>query len=106
MESGLQAISLWGHAPAYLQKNPRLVARIVSILGKAMGFHCPVETLKRKAVELDRKISDALARDPNLKQLVESIEEKDISRRSSGRDDKIIHLNDFLRRDPHEDADR
>lgn len=106
MAVGVEAISIWGHAPAYLQKNPRLVARIVSILGKAMGFRCSVETLKQKAVELDRRISDAVARDPNLKQLVESIEEKERSRSPSTGDDKIIRLNDFVRRDPHKDLDR
>jgi len=103
---GIPALSLWGHAPAYLQKNPRLVARIVSILGEAMGFLCPVDTLKQKAVELDRRISEAMTRDPNLKKLVESIHEKERSQTLSSGDEKIIRLNDFVRRDPSKDGDR
>lgn len=101
MEAGIQAISLWGHTPTYLQKNPRLVARLVTLLGKAVGYPFPLEGLKQKAAELDRKIREAVARDPDLRQLVEAVEEKHRSRRAPTGDDNIIRLDDFVRRDPH-----
>jgi proteasome assembly chaperone (PAC2) family protein len=103
MEAGIDALSLWGHVPAYLQKNPRVVSKLVSILNKAVGMQCPVDILVQKSIELDRKINEALAKDPNLKDLVERIEEKDDSRSPSAAGDKVIRLNDFLRRDPHKD---
>jgi proteasome assembly chaperone (PAC2) family protein len=106
MELGIQAISLWGHTPTYLQKNPRLVARIVELVARAIGFKCTVGPLRQKAAELDRKISEALARDPDLRQLVEAIEEKHRARRDPNGDDNIIRLNDFVRRDPHRYDDR
>jgi len=106
MEVGVQAISFWGHTPTYIQKNPRLVARLVTLLGEAAGFRFPVEVLQHKAAELDRKISDALARDPDLRQLVEAVEEKHRSRRAPVGDDNIIRLDDFVRRDPQRRDDR
>jgi proteasome assembly chaperone (PAC2) family protein len=103
MGASIDALSLWGHVPAYLQKNPRVVSKLVSILSKAVGMQCPVDILVQKSIELDRKINEALAKDPNLKDLVERIEEKDTARPPSLTGDKVIRLNDFLRRDPHKD---
>jgi proteasome assembly chaperone (PAC2) family protein len=97
-DAGIEALSLWGHVPAYLQRSPRLVAKMVTILNEAVGMECPVDGLTQKAIELDRKIDEALGRDPGLKQFVETIEQKEDGETSSG-DDKIIRLNQFLRRD-------
>lgn len=97
-DAGIEALSLWGHVPAYLQRSPRLVAKMVSILNEAVGMECPIDALRQKAIELDRKIDEALGRDPSLKQFVETIEQKEDSETSSG-DEKIIRLNQFVRRD-------
>ncbi|MGO9570038.1 MAG: PAC2 family protein [Desulfomonilaceae bacterium] len=104
-EASVAAVSLWGHVPAYLQKSPRVVAKLVSILSKAVGMLCSVESLNQKSIELDRKINEALARDPDLKHLVETIEGKDDSKTSLPGDDKVIRMNDFLRRDPRKDPE-
>jgi proteasome assembly chaperone (PAC2) family protein len=105
-DAGVQAASLWGHVPAYLQKSPRVVAKLISILGKATGLRCSIEALKRRSLDLDRKIKEALARDPDLKQYVEAIEQKENSRSTSSRDDNIIHLNDFfLRKNSQKDPE-
>ncbi len=63
MDTGIQGVSLWGHAPAYLQRNPRIVAKIIYILNKALEMHCPTEKLTQRAIELERKINEALAKD-------------------------------------------
>ncbi|MFZ5864398.1 MAG: PAC2 family protein [Thermodesulfobacteriota bacterium] len=99
----MDAVSFWGHSPAYLQRNPRLVARIVTVLNSAIGTQCPVEGLLQKSIELDRKISEALAKDPSLREFVESIESKERPRPSSTQGEKVIRIDDFLRRDPTKD---
>jgi len=104
MEAGVEAVSLWGHVPAYLQKNPRVVTRIVTILNRAVGMECPVETLRHQSVELDRKLQEALSRDPNLRQLVESLENEEPGEKSPG-EEKVIRLNDFVRRDVRKDPE-
>jgi proteasome assembly chaperone (PAC2) family protein len=101
-EREIEAISLWGHVPAYLQKNPRMIARMVTIIGKAAGMECPTESLVKKSIELDRRIDEILAKDPNLKQFVENIEGKGDPPPQGG-GDNVIRLNDFLRRDSHKD---
>ncbi len=99
-KAGIEAVSLWGHVPAYLQKCPRVVAKLVSILNKAVGMHCSVKPLNQKSLELDRKINEALARDPDLKHLVETVEGKNKPEFSLPGGDKVIRMNDFLRKDP------
>ncbi len=99
------AATLWGHVPAYLQRSPRVVYKLITILNKAVGMKCPVQILRQQSIELDRKISEALAKDPGLRQFVESIEEKRSQKEPSSSDDKIIHMNDFLRRDPKKDPE-
>jgi proteasome assembly chaperone (PAC2) family protein len=105
-EAGIEGVSLWGHVPAYLQQSPRLVAKMIRILNNALGMRCPTEELTRKSVELDRKIHDALLRDPNLKKFVETVERQSDPTDRAGHDDKVIRLNDFLHRDPQNDSDR
>jgi proteasome assembly chaperone (PAC2) family protein len=103
MDSGIEGVSLWGHVPAYLQKNPRMTAKLVSIIADAVEFECSVEALIRRSIEMERRINEILAKDPNLKQFVESIEGRKSPSKPSSGDDKIIRLNDFLRRDTHKD---
>jgi proteasome assembly chaperone (PAC2) family protein len=103
--AGVQAVSLWGHVPAYLQRSPRLVAKMVTILNKAAQMQCSVESLRQKSIELDRKIDEALAKDPNLKEFVETLESKDGLPDPSSNDEKVIRLNHFLRRDSKKDPE-
>ncbi len=98
-DAGIEAASLWGHAPAYLQKNPRVVARLVNIINSLTGLDVPTSHLDRQAIELDRKINEAVAKDPNLRKLVEAVEcDQEADAPPSSRD-KVIRLEDFVRRD-------
>jgi proteasome assembly chaperone (PAC2) family protein len=104
-EAGMEAATLWGHVPAYLQKSPRVVYKLITILNKAIGTKCPVQILRQQSIEMDRKIGEALAKDPSLRQFVESIEEKQGQDEVSSSADKIIHMNDFIRRDSKKDPE-
>jgi proteasome assembly chaperone (PAC2) family protein len=105
MDSGIEAVSLWGHVPAYLQRSPKVVAKLVTILNKAVGMKCPIQILQQQSIDLDRKINEAIARDPSLRQMVESIEDQKRPAQSSSSDDKVIRLNDFLHRDVKKDPE-
>ncbi len=105
-EVGMEGVSLWGHVPAYLQKSPRLVAKMITILNNALGMRCTTEDLIQKSIELDRKIHDALLRDPNLKRFVDTVERQRDHVDHAGHDDKVIRLNDFLHRDPQNDPNQ
>ncbi|MDQ7782668.1 MAG: PAC2 family protein [Desulfomonilaceae bacterium] len=105
-EAGIEGVSLWGHVPAYLQKSPRVVAKMITILNNAAVMDCPTDELTRKSIEMDRKIHDALVRDPNLKKFVETVERRRDPVDPAGHADKVIRLNDFLHRDPQGDTDR
>jgi len=47
-----------------------------TILNKAVGMNCPVQILRQQSIDLDRKINEAIARDPGLRQMVENVEDK------------------------------
>lgn len=98
-ETGVEGVSLWGHTPPYLQKNPRVVARLVEIIARSISLDCPVNDLVRKSIEMDRRINEILVKDPGLRQMVLAAEGKTSSSGGAGNDEKIIKLNDFLRRD-------
>ncbi|MBI5248783.1 MAG: hypothetical protein HY912_04750, partial [Desulfomonile tiedjei] len=71
---------------------------------RLVGMRCPLDILEQKSMELDRKINEALSKDPNLKQFVESIE-GNRPRGDSTSEDNIIRLNDFLKRDHPKEPD-
>lgn len=98
-QNGIEAVSLWGHVPAYLQRSPKVVSTLVATLNKASGMECPLDALRQKSIELDRKIDEALARDPQLRQFVETVEDQEGSSRTRLRDEKVIRIDQFLRRD-------
>lgn len=102
-EEEVECMSLWGHAPAYLQRNPRLVAKIIGILNSVAEMRCPIDSLIQKSLEQDRRITEALADDPNLRSLVETIERSQDLERPAQRNDNVIRLNDFIRRDTDKD---
>jgi proteasome assembly chaperone (PAC2) family protein len=103
IDAGIEAVSLWGHVPAYLQRSPRVVAKMITILNNAAGIQCSIDDLGFESIEMDRKIHDALLRDPNLKRFVETVERQSSDDELDGDDDKVIRLNDFLNRDPQDD---
>lgn len=102
-EAGIDCVSYWGHVPAYLQKNPRLVARLITLFNEAVGMRCPVQALKQKALELDKRLHEALLRDPNLRRFVETVEPEGGSDEEPTDSEKVIRLNDFLHRGSHDD---
>jgi hypothetical protein len=54
---------------------------------------------------LDRKINEAIAKDPNLREMINSVEDKQSIDEPSSNANKVIRLNDFLHRDPNKDRD-
>lgn len=101
-DSEIEGISLWGHVPAYLQKNPRIVARLVGLLNDSASMRCSVDSLKQKAAELDRRLHEALLRDPSLRRFVDTVDKVGTDEQATDRE-KVIRLNDFLHRGSHED---
>ncbi len=105
IEAGIEAMSLWGHVPAYLQRSPRVVKKLVTVLNKVVGMNCPTQLLQHQSMALDRKINEAIAKDPSLREMIESIEDKKSIDEPPSDDNKVIRLNDFLHRDPNRDRD-
>jgi proteasome assembly chaperone (PAC2) family protein len=104
-EAGIEAMSLWGHVPAYLQRSPRVVKKLVTVLNKAIGMNCPTQLLQHQSMALDRKINEAIAKDPSLREMIESIEDNKSIDEPPSDDNKVIRMNDFLHRDPNRDSD-
>jgi proteasome assembly chaperone (PAC2) family protein len=104
-EEGIEAMSLWGHVPAYLQRSPRVVKKLITVLNEAVGMKCPTQLLQQQSLDLDRKINEAIAKDPSLREMINSVEDKKSVDEPSSNANKVIRLNDFLHRDPNKDRD-
>ncbi len=100
----IDIVSIWAHVPAYLQRSPRAVAKVISIFNTAFDLGCPVDVLISKSMDLDIRINEAMANDPDLRQFVETIEGKPRLKKTS-KSDKVIRLNDFVKRDPAKNPD-
>ena len=105
MEAEIEAMSLWGHVPAYLQRSPNVVKKLITVLNKAVGMKCPTQLLQQQSMDLDRKINEAIAKDPNLREMINSVEDKKSIDEPSSNTNNVIRLNDFLHRDPNKDRD-
>jgi predicted ATP-grasp superfamily ATP-dependent carboligase len=74
---GLEALSLWGHVPAYLNiPNPRVVLAVLEKLSSVLEISLNLERLYVDATVFDSKVSSLVESDEDLKELVRGLEQE------------------------------
>jgi len=74
---GIGVISLWGHAPHYIQvPNTKVCYAIITKLTKMLGISLDLEDIKRASEYLDEKVSAALDQKVELRDYVRRLEEE------------------------------
>ena len=104
-KKGLRCISLWCHCPYYLQGATHFgaLSGLGSLLASIGHFELDTEELERSWKELNRQIEALVEKNPELEKLVNDLKKERIRGSWESRkgllkkDDKIIHLEDFLR---------
>jgi proteasome assembly chaperone (PAC2) family protein len=74
---GIPAVSLWGHAPYYIQvENYKVVYALLRRLTKMLGIEINLEDIKVKALYLDEQVNKAISQNPQLESYVKKLEEE------------------------------
>ncbi len=109
-ERGLECISLWGHAPYYVQvHNKKVSYSILFKIEKILGSDLRLESLKKSSEYLEEQINRAIEKKPELRDYLRNLEReygkeetktKEGSSKEEGQGDKVIRIEAFLKKYP------
>ena len=104
----LKAISLWGHAPQYLQaKNVRVAYTVLKGLIHLTRAEMDLSELEKASEYFDQQIDHLVEQDPKLQEVISKLEEvykrsdklSPLSSREEGsKEDKVIYIQAFLKK--------
>ena len=110
---GIPGISLWGHAPHYLQtKNVKVVCAVLRELKTLTGIEMDLSELERASEYFSQQVDHLVEQDPKLKEVIDKLET--IYKQSSAtaslvqgeeetKDEKVIYIQAFLKRQEDEE---
>jgi proteasome assembly chaperone (PAC2) family protein len=110
---GLKAMSLWGHAPQYLQtRNVRVVHSVLKSLFRMTGVRMDLSELKKASDIFNQQVNHLVEKDPNLQEIINKLEE--VYRQSGQvppgeetekgvKEDKIVYFQAFLKKPEDEE---
>ena len=107
----MKAISLWGHAPHYLQtRNVKATCSVLKRLLHLMGIEADLSDLEMAGDYFEQQISQLVERDPKLREMISKLEEayrkaesSELSRRNGKKEEKVIYMQAFLKRPEDEE---
>ncbi len=94
----VKAVSIWGHAPHYLQvaHNPAITLAIVREIAKLASLDVDTKELEADSEDFTSKISTALKNQPDVLQYVKTLEERYDSEATAAQDPEPAELIDEL----------
>lgn len=98
-------MSLWCHCPYYLQGATHygLLSHLGSLLASLGGFELDTDELDASWRELNRQIQTLVEKNPELQEMINELRKAKVrgswamKKESDDKNEKIIHLKDFLR---------
>lgn len=110
---GIKAMSLWGHAPQYLQaKNLKVAFEVLKKLCNLIEEEIDLYNLQLASQYFDQQINQLIEKDPKIREVIERLEdtykeeEKDFAsskKQEVSKDDKVIYIQAFLKRQDEEE---
>jgi proteasome assembly chaperone (PAC2) family protein len=109
---GLKAVSLWGHAPQYLQaKNIKVVYGVLKKLNGLMKTEIDLSRLESASDYFDQQVNDLVNQDPKLQEIISKLEEVykkserpfPFGKREESKEDKVVYIQAFLKRQEDEE---
>ncbi len=105
---GLKALSLWGHAPQYLQtKNMKVVCAVLKRLIDMTKIEVDLSELENASEYFDQQVNHLVEQDPKLQEVISKLEEvykrsekiPQSSKMEEGvKDDKVVYIQAFLKK--------
>ena len=97
----IPSVSLWGHVPPYIQRNPKAFYAVLKKLLILLEMDFNIEELKYAANALDDQINTIISQNPTLKKYIKDLKTK----QNAGQDlhrpvkfDKVIRIEKFLKK--------
>jgi proteasome assembly chaperone (PAC2) family protein len=112
-KKGIKAVSLWGHAPQYLQgRNVKVAHALLKGLSDLMGMEIDLSVLRRSSEYFDQQVNHLVEQDPKLQEVIGKLEEvyrqsgrAPHSKKEAGqKDEKVVYIQAFLKRQDDEEG--
>jgi proteasome assembly chaperone (PAC2) family protein len=109
---GLKAISLWGHAPQYLQaRNIKVAYGVLKKLDELMKTGIDLSKLENASSYFDAQVNDLVNQDPKLQEVINKLEEAyqksgrpiPFGKKEESKEDKVVYIQAFLKRQEDEE---
>jgi proteasome assembly chaperone (PAC2) family protein len=109
---GLKAVSLWGHAPHYLQaRNIKVAYGVLKKLKALMKAEIDLSGLENASDYFDHQVNDLVSQDSKLQEIINKLEEAYLSsgrpipfgKRDEPKEDKVVTIQAFLKRKEDEE---
>ena len=104
----LKAISLWGHAPQYLQtRNVKVVCSVLKRLIDLTQIEVDLSELDKAGDYFDQQVNHLVEEDPKLQEVISKLEEVykraekipwPSGREGEEKEDKVVYIQAFLKR--------
>ena len=108
----LDAISLWGHVPQYLQtRNVKVVCSLLKRLTDLTGIKIDLADLEKAGDYFDQQIHQLVEEDPKLQEVISKLEEiykgserirQPLGKEKGPRQDKVVYVQAFLKKSEDE----
>lgn len=109
---GLKGISLWGHAPQYLQaRNIKVVYGVLQKLNELMNMEMDLSRLASASDFFEKQVNDLVKQDPKLQEILHQLEEAyqksdrpfPYEKKEEPKEDKVVYIQAFLKRQEDEE---
>ena len=102
-KQGIKSVSIWGHAPHYLQvkRNPAITLAMIDEISNLSSMEFNTSHLERDAAEFEETVSRAIESQSEVRSYVERLEEQYDKEQTTAEDETsgevVQELDDFLR---------
>jgi proteasome assembly chaperone (PAC2) family protein len=110
---GLKAMSLWGHAPQYLQaKNVKVVYSVLKSLVDLTKMEIDLSEIERTSDYFDQQVNHLMEQDPKLQEVISKLEEaykqsgrfpSFLRKEEGSKEEKVIYIQAFLKKQEDEE---
>jgi len=107
-KKGLKAISLWGHAPQYLQtKNIKVACAVLKKVIKLTKVEIDLSELENASDYFNQQVNHLVEEDPKLQEVISKLEEiykrsekisMELKKEEGLKDDKVVYIRAFLKK--------
>jgi proteasome assembly chaperone (PAC2) family protein len=105
---GFKAISLWGHAPQYLQtRNIKVACSVLKRLIEWIKIDIDLSDLENASSYFEQQVNHLVEQDPKLQEVISKLEEvykrseripPGSSREEGMKEDKVVYIQAFLKK--------